>query len=488
MKRYPIPLGALLGTIAMVTAACAPVRTPESADPPLPTIPAPTVTEPTPTVTVPPPTPLPYPSMQRGNNLALAPLSPRTSKDLADNHIGIVFEDYERYSNTDLVITNGFKSVRIQSPTDFWDENRIDLKTFNLESIPASVDQAISEYASNDVKVVLTLWMGAGLRPYGTTFRTQEEIEQYADYVRFVTSHFRGRVPYYEIWNEPGDIAVRDYAALVRAVLPVIREQDPGAKVIIGAIPGSWEDGYPGYGPYQRFSLDIAYLNELLRSGVAPLVDGISWHPFYDNIPSDPYYQEYPEMLKGIQDLASSQGFTGEYFADELLWRTVSEADWAGGPPASATVAAKYYMRSMTMHRGLGVNVTINTFFLEPEREYIPENALSPIHNLASTLAGAAPDPMAASVTGEVPDLVQFSFSLPNQDKLFALWTNGEAAEADPGLSVRVNVPGPPPERVIGIDPLHGFEQELVVETGDGDTVIRGLLVKDYPLFLRFVY
>jgi len=478
MKRYAIFLGALLGMIAIVTVSCAPVATG-----PANTVPPPTETELPPTITTVPPTPLPYPSMQQGNDLALIPLSPRDSRDLAENHIGIVFEDYERYRDTDLVLKNGFKIVRIQSPTDFWDENRVDLKIFSLESIPASVDRVVSEYAANNVNVVLTLWMGAGLRPYGTTFQTDEEIDQYANYVRFVVS-----IPYYEIWNEPGDIAVQDYAELVRVVAPIIREQDPQAKIIIGAIPGSWENGYPGYGPYQRFSLDIAYLNDLLTSGVAPLVDGVSWHPFYDNIPSDPYFQEYPEMLKGIQDLATSQGFTGEYFADELLWRTVSEEDWSGGPPVSATVAAKYYMRIITLHRGLGANVTMNTFFLEPEREFIPKNALSPIHNLTDTLAGAEPDTMAVTIVSEAPNIAQYPFSLPNHDKLVALWTNDEAVEEDPGVNATVTIPGPAPQRVIGIDALQGFEQELVVETANGNTIIRDLLVKDYPLFLHFVY
>ena len=48
---------------------------------------------------------------------------------------------------------------------------------------------------------------------------------------------------------------------------------------IIPGMHGNWDNGYLGYGNYQRFSLDLVYLNELLRSGVAPIVDGISLHP-----------------------------------------------------------------------------------------------------------------------------------------------------------------------------------------------------------------
>jgi hypothetical protein len=420
-------------------------------------------------------------SLQQENNLPLTPLWPKPSQELRDNHVGVHFEDYGRYSNTELVYMNGFKWIRIQSLTEFWSDVDLqgpnDLKTFSLESIPPSVDNVISEYANNGVSVVLDLWMGAGLRPYGTTFQSEEEVDRFSDYVRFVVSHFKDRIHYYEIWNEPGDVAVRDYANLVRHVVPVIREEDPGASIIIGAIHGSWENGYPGYGDYQRFSLAVDYLNELLLSGVAPLVDGISWHPFYDNIPSDPYYQDYPQMLKEIKDLAAAQGFTGEYFADELLWRTVTERDWAGGPPVSPLIAAKYYARAITMHRGLGVNVTINTFFLE--------RALSPIHNLCDTMAGAEPMDIALSLVSEATSIRHYAFSLPNGDRLIALWKNGEAVEDDPGVITNLTLPGISAQEVIGIDVLNGLEQELITDIQDGNLVIRNLLVKDYPVILR---
>jgi len=421
-------------------------------------------------------------SLQQENNLPLTPLSPKPSQELPDNHIGVHFEDYGRYSDTGFVFTTGFKWIRIQSLTEFWDDSGLqgpnNLKTFNLESIPPSVDDVISEYAINGVNVVLDLWMGADLRPYGTSFQSEQEVDRFSEYVRFVVSHFKDRIPYYEIWNEPGDIAVRDYASLVRHVVPIIREQDPEARIIIGAIHGNWENGFPGYGDYQRFSLAVDYLNELLRSGVAPLVDGISWHPFYDNIPSDPYYQDYPEMVAGIQELAAYQGFKGEYFADELLWRTVTEEGWEGGPPVNQLIAAKYYTRAIAEHRGLGVNVTIQTFFQEP--------FLAPIHNLCDTLAGAEPTDIALSlVPSEAANVRHYAFALPNGDRLIALWTNGEAVEDDPGVSATLTIPSFSAQKVIGIDVLNGFEQEVITETENGDLVIQNLLVKDYPIILR---
>jgi hypothetical protein len=36
-----------------------------------------------------------------------------------------------------------------------------------------------------------------------TRFKTDEEIERYLEYVRFVVRYFKGRIQYYELWNEP---------------------------------------------------------------------------------------------------------------------------------------------------------------------------------------------------------------------------------------------------------------------------------------------
>ena len=462
MKVYTAFLVTLLTIAVTVTNGCIPSSTP-TPEPPTPR-----------------PTAIPQPdrSLQLGNDLPLTTLSPRHSSDLPDNHIGVHLEGLDRYSDTNHVYSNGFKWVRIQSLTDFWGDG-YDLAIFDLKTIPPEVDEIISDYAVNGVNIVLDLWMGAGLTPYGTKFQSEEEINRYLDYVRFVVSHFRGRIRHYQIWNEPGDMIVSEYANLVSRTVPVIREEDPAARIIIGAIPGSWENGYPGYGDYQRFKVDIAYLDELLRSGVAPLVDGISWHPFYGNMPGDPYYQDYPEILQGIKDLAASQGFMGEYFADELLWATVTEAGWDGGPPVSRTIAAKYYTRAITMHRGLDVNVSINTFFQEP--------LLAPIHNLCDTLAGAQPTDIRLSLEGEATNVSQYAFALPDGDRLVALWTNGDAVEEDPGERATLTIEGVSAQSVIGIDVLNSLEQELIFEMENGDLVIRGLLVRDYPIFLRLV-
>ncbi len=457
--------------------------------------PSPTLTQAPITATAVPPAPPSIPLrnlLQLENNLPQTRLSPRSSQELQDNHIGIHAEDYGRYSGLmEQVRRNGFKWIRIQSLTEFWGEG-YGPSTFSLESIPPEVDSVINRYIANGVNIVLDLVLGSGVKinytEFNTTFQSQEEIDRYLEHVKFVVSYFKGRIQYYQILNEPGYITVETYANLIRQVVPVIREEDRNAKIIIGGMWGRWENGYPGYGEYQRFSLAVDYLNELLRSGVVDMVDVISWHPHYDNIPGDPYYQDYPQIVQSIKELAASQGFTGEYFADEILWQTVDEPDWDNGPPVTSSIAGKYFTRAITEHRGLGVNVTINTWFIEPENGNAPKGALTPIQNLCDTLAGAEPVSMALSLETEGDaNMRSYAFILPDGDRLLALWTNDEAVEEDSGVNTTLTIPASSAQKVIGIDILNGFEQELVAETENGDLVIRNLLVKDYPIILRFV-
>jgi len=453
-----------------------------------------TFTPVTPTAT---PTPLPTPTstpplsqpLQLENNLPYSQLSPRTSQELPDNHIGAWFEAYDRFYDRDLVYRTGFKRIHIGSlagPGQQWGT------IINLETLSPEVDNTITEYAENGITIDLILASGSGLPGWGENFKpgSGDFENNYLPFISFVVQHFKGRIAYYELWNEPVYIAPQDYIEMVRMAIPIIREIDPDAKIIIGAMHGTWENDYPGYGEYQRNHLDLAYLDEILESDIVAEADGISWHPFFDNIPGDPYYQNYPQMVQGIKELAASHGFTGEYFADDMLWATVDEPDFNNGPPVAPLISAKYFSRALTEHRGLGVNVSMNTWFIEPDHlqnTNAPDAPLSVIHNLCDTLAGAEPSAISLLLETETEaNIRHYAFTLPNGDRLVALWTNDEAIENDPGVSTTITFPGSSTQSVIGIDIYNGFEQELVTETVDGGLVIRNLLVKDYPTILRF--
>jgi hypothetical protein len=308
---------------------------------------------------------------------------------------------------------------------------------------------------------------------------SEKDINTILETTAFIAEHFKGRIEYYEIWNEFGNTPmVHTYADLAEQSAALIKEIDPDAKVIIGSIPGDLLEGVEGYGEYYKSWMNTDYMNALIDAVDFSQIDGFSLHSIYDLIPLDPDYQGYPQMVANMKARLASRGFSGEYFADEINWEIVDRPPY--GSPISRTIAAKYYLRTITEHRGLDFNVTINTFFQVP--------VMGQIRHVNNILAGAEPLESFAftlEMAEEVEYLRQYAFTLPDGDILLAVWRNGNAEEQDTGVSGAITISDFSADMVVGIDPFYGFEQQLLTESVDGSLVINNLMVKDYPIFLR---
>jgi len=422
--------------------------------------------------------------IQDGNNLPKYQLYPRESQDIEDNWICTEMGGYEDgYSHPEWVYPHGFKWIRIstaKSPLNWQYVERETRQYF----IDPTVNKTVDEYAKYDINIVLNLGIGnAETRPDTTRFKSEEDIERYCDYVQCVVREFKNRIEYYEIWNEPnipeehaphGGIALEDYVRLIKQAATVIRQEYPNAKIVIGAVGGLWLPDYPGYGDTLRHTLDIDYLHRLLESGVATMVDVISWHPFYGNLADDPYYQSYPQIVEEIKQLATSEGFEGEYMVGEMVWRTADDPLDVDLPRFSECIVAKYYARSIITHRGLDIITGIAL-----------HSAHDTIHNLCTIMAGAEPIYLPVEIQSEVTDILSYGFSIPKGDKLLALWINGVPVDEDPGIVTSLTLSDSSVQKVVGIDVLNSFEQELITSIEGGNLVIHNLLVKDYPIILR---
>jgi len=434
--------------------------------------------------------------LQEGNNLPKAQLQPKPSSELADNRIGVIMSNMLPISDAQGIVA-GLTSLRVKRIK--WTLNEAEVES-NLGGTlvgidwsepelyvppdPGGPDDFATGLANNGIisTYLLNFWDKAnhpgGWEPVGSRFKTEEEIQRYLDYVRFIVHHFKDRIQYYEIWNEPDMacplqcIEVADYINLVRRTVPVIRQEYPAAKVVVGSIVLQNSD-----------SRD--WLFSLLASDVMPLVDVVSWHPMFGVSPehNSQYYYEYPSLVQEIKDVASAHGFKGEYRGDELLWRS-PDCFWCypGDPLDSNVVAAKNYGRGIVMHLGMGV--TAGTGGLSDLRR----ESFSTVQNLCTIMAGATPTSLAVEIQSEATNVKSYGFSLANGDRLFALWTDGVAVDEDPGVEATLTLPGFSGQDVTGIDVLYGFEQQLVTRTEGGNLIIRDLLVKDYPIVLRLTH
>jgi hypothetical protein len=96
-------------------------------------------------------------------------------------------------------------------------------------------------------------------------------IQDWRDYITAVAQRYKGRIRYYEIWNEPNDPTyytgtVAELAQLTAEAYRILKAVDPGNTVLS---PAAFQPGY---------------LDQLLQAGIGPNVDMIAFH-FYETPP-----------------------------------------------------------------------------------------------------------------------------------------------------------------------------------------------------------
>lgn len=440
----------------------------------------------------PPPPPESVAELQEGNRQPKVALVPKPSRDLLDNRLGahlypngLWVEITHAYDVIrDEILGRGVKRLHTSL---FEVEPPIDWAASEHE-IPPEYDRLIDEMAENGVVIdyLLHFWdkegQGEGLST--PRFKDTEQVADFLEYVRFMVRHFKGRIQYYTIWSEPDNcggikcIEPQDYIELARQVIPVIREEDPEAKV--------------GLAPVVLF-FARDYLFTVLRSDVIAMFDMIQWHGQYSVAPDDAfygtYYYDYPVIVEQIKATAAEHGFQGEYWSTEMGWCSADESPTCRNPDHpwgiidTDRLAAKYYARGIVTHLRMNVGVGVGGGIGEWRGPWSYRTR----RYFSTIMAGAVTTSLTVNIDGAATGarIETAGFALPDGDRLFAIWTNGTAVEQDPGVSITLTFPEMSAQRVFGLDVLHGFEQQLITDAATGDLRIRDLLVKDYPVILR---
>ncbi|MDA2937324.1 right-handed parallel beta-helix repeat-containing protein [Acidobacteria bacterium AH-259-A15] len=429
-------------------------------------------------------------SIQEDNAFAKLRLQTKPSGELADSGISLKFgelwalDDELRVSLLEEVTTLGVKRYE----TIYHEvEPPINWSSGSEFFISALADGLIDDLAAHGIAVnyELLFWdkdghaMGKELST--PRFKTEEQVQDFLEYIRFIVRHFKGRVQSYTLWSEPGqcgDIQIKcvealDYINLARQAIPVIRQEDPQAKVVLAPV-------------VLYFGRD--WLFTVLNSDLVQLFDVIAWHPFYGAAPDieffGNYYYDYPSIIGNIKETASANGFQGEYWGHDIGWWITGDPNKPDDQPWESHTepqARKYLARVTIMHLGLDLGVGVDGM-LSLERSFYPI-----MRNLTTAMAGTSPISLAVKIESEETNIMSFGFMLPNGDRLFALWTDDAAVDDDPGTGSTLTFSGLSAQRVVGIDVLNSFEQELITETENSNLVIRNLLVKDYPIILRLI-
>ena len=342
--------------------------------------------------------------------------------------------------------------------------------------IDPMADETITECVRNGVNVVLVLgftnwlytpeghrdpkqakqlplmqegWFGNLPGTHGTlpSIMVPGMMEGYKNYVRFMVRHFEDRVKYFEIWNEermyfPGP---NEYSQLVKSVVPIIREEAPEARILLG-----------GMNPPKGGGVDREFLEACLREGVGKLVDVIAWHPFYGTDPESPQYKNYTNDVKDMKKLAESYSFRGEYHANEFSWGAPYPA--SNRPAVSELVKAKYIARLTLTHVGLditsfycatwgeqninwGLDLFGNTFSADPAPPQQPQAAYYVLRTLSTVLESVKPTLIDATFTNKEKSLETVRLKAENGDLLLAVWIPGRGNDDFPNTTTDIIFP-----------------------------------------------
>jgi hypothetical protein len=184
------------------------------------------------------------------------------------------------------------------------------------------LERVIESAHARGVEPLLILDYGNVSYDGGGYPQTEEAIEAFARYAEFVVEHFKGRVRYYEIWNEwNGGIGVdkrfrtatarqaSSYLPLLKKVYPRIKAIDPSITVLGGAVAPA-----PGY---------RQWVMDLMELGGGSYMDGLSLHQYvFDKDPSNP--EQLAQWLQSLHaDIGSRpNGRDLPIYITEVGWPT----------------------------------------------------------------------------------------------------------------------------------------------------------------------
>lgn len=238
-------------------------------------------------------------------NLSFVP-----AKDVAYSRLGIGFEKLDRdvfdpEKAYDYVAAIGVKKIRLQSG---WMKTERQEGVYDFAWLDAIVDRLISLgmepwlclcYGNPLYTDVAKVTFGAvGCPPIGS----EREKAAWLKYVEATARHFAGRIKLYEVWNEP-DLAYSwkhfdgedknsidkrqnalEYGAFARDTAIAVKKADADAEVAGFALGHIYEP---------------EYVNSALSTGLADVIDYVSFH-FY--MPND---LKRPRMIRMLQNLVA---------------------------------------------------------------------------------------------------------------------------------------------------------------------------------------
>lgn len=203
----------------------------------------------------------------------------RPAVEIPYSKIGIGFEKLDRAvfepeKAYDKIGALGVKWIRLQSG---WQRTETEPGVYHFEWLDDIIDNLIARGMQPWICLCYgnqlyddrakTVFGAVGCPP----IHTEEQKKAWAAYVTALVSRYKGRVTWFEVWNEPdGDWCWKhgasgvEYGKFVADTAKAIREGNPDAKVIGGSVCIS----------------DLNFINAALANGMGDSIDALTFHEY----------------------------------------------------------------------------------------------------------------------------------------------------------------------------------------------------------------
>lgn len=455
-------------------------------------------------------------------------IEPRHSSEIMESPMGLGMEKLDRDAFDpekiyDKVASLGVKWIRLQSG---WKKTEQEEGVYDF----AWLDRQVDNLLSRGLTPWLCLCYGNPVydelakEHYGAVgcapIRSERAYEAWLTYVRATAEHFRGRIEYYEVWNEAeGDWTWRpksnsaEYTEFCVKTGRAVKEIDPSAKIIIGS----------------HYQNSMEFFNAEFAGGALEVADAISYHS-YD-------YNESVSIqrMRAFRSLSECYGKNIEIIQGESGSQSRSGGGGAfGWIRTNQDMQTKYILRHAVAEILNGVKFT-STFSAVDMAENLNAKAGSPITICGYFgLLGAEFDPTTGGLVGdyyEKPSYYAFQnlcslmnekvtavnipviftpqkckrmngFDCPtkelifgglakkNGSRAFAYWNSTDLVTClGYEGSVTFEIAGVTGEACL-VDPMDGsvyeIGEDILKRTEEGLYVFEHLPVRDYPLILTF--
>jgi len=256
-------------------------------------------------------------------------------------------EPAKRVQAIEMAAEAGYRWLRQEFP---WEDIEIhdkgdfeDRRHEPYRSAWEKYDQIVAAAEANGMELIVRLSNPPGwTRTQGEgennvdTFAPPDNVQDFADFVSAVVSRYKGRIKYYQLWNEPniypewGSDAIdpESYVELLKAGADAARAADPNVVIIAGAL-ASTINLQPDDPPPGNSLNDLIFLQRMYDAGAAPYFDimAMQGYGLYSGPTDD---RMHPRVInisrhKFVRDLMVKNGDV-----HKPIW--IAEMNWNAAP------------------------------------------------------------------------------------------------------------------------------------------------------------